>query len=228
MVLSIQHVGGGVAAGVIPLNPHRVRVLLKPTVETVVVFMQSSTKPEGCILPSGNCKHWPSACHHWCAVRHLFQPQLWADRQYHVTAAWRYIRTPKYEMPPITTFGSNSKECFAVLVVKDLSSLVVKKICKRWLPWGEACGTRVTEPLGRVHGMIWSCQRHCGSIFNIKYRQWVSSNSFFELPHHDRKWLTSSTSRSVGWQPSPDLELSDLTQIKKFMTLSNVLLKCTY
>lgn len=144
----MQHVADSVAAPVSPVKPHWVCVLLKPTVEAVVVFMQSSTKPEGSILPSGNCKHWPSACHHWCVVRHLFQPQLWADRQYHVTAAWRYIRAPKYEMPPITTFGSNSKECFAVSVVKDLSSLVVKKICKRWLPWGEACGTALGNCLG--------------------------------------------------------------------------------
>lgn len=181
MALSVQHVGEGVAAGVIPIKPHRVRVLLNPTVATVVVFMQSSTKPEGSILPSGNCKHWPSACHHWCAVRHLLQPQLWAHRQYHVTAACRDIRTPKYEMPPNTTFGSNSKECFAVLVVKDLSSLVVKKICKRLLPWGEACGTALQNRLGVCTEWYEDVSVAAAQFFNRKYRKWVSSNSFLSF-----------------------------------------------
>lgn len=74
-------------------------------------------------------KHWVSVCHRCCVFRHLFRPQLCADRQYHVAVVWSHIRTPKY-MLSITTFGSNSKECLAVGVVKDLSSLVVMKFVR--------------------------------------------------------------------------------------------------
>lgn len=91
--------------------------------------MQSSSQPKSSTLPFASCKHWASACQHCCVFRHLFQPQLCTDSQYHVAVVWSYIHTPKYT-PPITTFGSNSKECLAVAVVKDLSSLVVKKFVR--------------------------------------------------------------------------------------------------
>lgn len=87
------------------------------------------SQPKSIIIPSGDCKHWASVCQRCCVFRHLFQPQLSADHQYHVAAARSYICTLKY-MLSITTFGSNSEECLAVAVVKDLSSLVVMKFVR--------------------------------------------------------------------------------------------------
>lgn len=131
-------------------------------------------------------------------------------------------------MPSITTFGSNSKECSAVSVVKALSSLVVKKICKRWLPWEEACGTILQNCSSTQHQHISFSEALNGSesysnvIFNTicGTKKRVPSSCFCRFPSvagndgraaHRPLWMAAIT---VPWpfRSHTNKEIYDLVQ----------------